>query len=948
MDILKEKRSIRYLLPFYLSRAASLPFSLLQEFPSSREEFELFLFNCFKNSHLNLSLEVSYPLLHQEIERASNQGGLKAKHFLALEKLLLRHIGRSVPFDLSGSVGTYPFHETQASTSDFSIYLETDWSQALPKKSRSVTYLLNPTLIETGNNISFLSGPHESVTRPYKRNIFEVTEDVLQAFTEIRGKWKSKKYLKSILGEELFQSLLEAGVFLPSNTPSPLSGNYELAKFNLKDSHKIRNWLKLKREADPSGIKRGKDVNAVMISHQPLEKLTFEEASEVLSFAEIFLHAFGQAPLTICQRRQASWKKEFTAKYDLEEVPLLDLFDNIKGIFSSFGPNGNFEIDSAWQALQVEILAKNQTTEISLTDSHLNRFHEIGQKSNRPAIKEKNFSIKFAKSRNGLIHFHYLIAPPLTRPLARFSGIPEMTEAYLEAQNAEKKSHKNALMTEINHLPPNNLIMIHRRKQGGLPAFQFLAGKAEENVYILPADIRVSLRNNEWILRHTVSGKQVIPILSSMLNPSFEEIPMIEFLISIRKNDQSDRIQWDWGNLAKQDLPRISYKNFILAPRQWLIHGKDLELLRSPESTGNEKKDLLNRRQIPEWAFFGDDDEKRLLHVMNHHSWLALPKQDSYIIQENCFSHDQLNCQIFGRGHLSDITLFAAVADRPLAPLQRPRSSDRLRKISSKCLYYKIYGNRYSLEIILKNLREKIDPYLKDKTILKWHFLYFTDNDLHLRLRLFSSEKNREKVTKILQNYLKVALEDGLIQNYGQFPYLPEYTKYQGSDGIKLFEAISCIESELLLKYDLYHYGRRGKKIDSPLLMIFLLKSFEIYLNFFRLSLEDVTTGKLEVDETSLSLLSLIRKHYRRGEWSGPVFSSFSEKMNSINRGRLKQLSRHQVFVLKLNLSERISFFQHIFHLLVNRINFDLSLEQEQACYVAYEKIYEKNAKFNS
>ncbi|MDQ0215812.1 hypothetical protein J2S13_002232 [Oikeobacillus pervagus] len=97
-------------------------------------------------------------------------------------------------------------------------------------------------------------------------------------------------------------------------------------------------------------------------------------------------------------------------------------------------------------------------------------------------------------------------------------------------------------------------------------------------------DIAVGATHDGLYLKSISMGKELIPLVSHMLNPSL--CPNIyRFLFEMGEQRTGSSFPYFFNNIANLGLPfipRIVYKNFILSPTKWNIrsntfHGCDSE-----------------------------------------------------------------------------------------------------------------------------------------------------------------------------------------------------------------------------------------------------------------------------------------------------------------------------------------------------------------------------------
>jgi hypothetical protein len=136
-------------------------------------------------------------------------------------------------------------------------------------------------------------------------------------------------------------------------------------------------------------------------------------------------------------------------------------------------------------------------------------------------------------------------------------------------------------------------------------------------------DFLVSVEHNRIVLRSRTLNKEIIPRLTSAHNYSLRALPIYHFLCDLQTQNMRGGAGFRWGSLADEYdfLPRVVYKNIILAPATWNIQKKDMgHLLRL-----NDQDDKLiaaaaewrEANRIPAYVDLADGDNKLLINLEN-------------------------------------------------------------------------------------------------------------------------------------------------------------------------------------------------------------------------------------------------------------------------------------------------------------------------------------------
>jgi len=201
---------------------------------------------------------------------------------------------------------------------------------------------------------------------------------------------------------------------------------------------------------------------------------------------------------------------------------------------------------------------------------------------------------------------------------------PEIHEYVKEIVAVEERSNPNKILAEIVHLPESrvgNILMRPALRGYEIP---YLAKSVLPTEAQLPLDdLMVSAKRDRVILRSKKHNKEVIPHLSNAHNYSSGALPIYQFLANMQSQNKRSGIGFHWGPFEEDFpfLPRVVYKDVILASKTWNILKADIEELEKyQKNRGNfqEKLELfIKEKQLPQFVLLKDSDNELLVNLKN-------------------------------------------------------------------------------------------------------------------------------------------------------------------------------------------------------------------------------------------------------------------------------------------------------------------------------------------
>ena len=91
------------------------------------------------------------------------------------------------------------------------------------------------------------------------------------------------------------------------------------------------------------------------------------------------------------------------------------------------------------------------------------------------------------------------------------------------------------------------------------------------------ADILVSVRDGQVILRSQDFDVELLPRLTSAHNPRIQSTGIYRFLTALQYQRTCRSLCWSWGPLSQAPhLPQVRYQRAILSPETWTVMGPEV------------------------------------------------------------------------------------------------------------------------------------------------------------------------------------------------------------------------------------------------------------------------------------------------------------------------------------------------------------------------------------
>lgn len=626
-----------------LLRMPLLPCNVLNSLLLSDKEFERMITdNSFKNA-----IFLSSPALAQELDRFLSGKMTKETKIERLKAGLTKYIERMstrcTPFGYLASCSTVELagsHQLLVSNNikeDYRVDMLCLYNLAQILQSdneilRQLSYRTNDTLLRVGGRYHYITRSYtlhrvqfqiRSVKRtPILRDVLRLCqrqisfEGIKQSLTRVYevGDSALTDYLLSLIKNQLLISNIDPTVtdenylaLLISHLPDGES------KSRLKQIDSCLNELKVNRDYEDN--KRTtqelktllRDCGAGNTGDKFLVQLDiFRELSQgclnkdtlipQLQDAIDFMLRFSSVGEST---EMANFKKRFTARYEQQEVPLIEALDPEVGI--GFYVKSSAVNNPLIAGIQPPISQKSYSS-LLITPLSKILLRKLVESSGKGVIELKKedfkiepqpvtklpltmaamFSIAGIDDMSGEyklkgLHFSGSSAANL---LGRFASGDKNTHGIVQQiADCEQEAINDKIVAEIAHVPEARTGNILSRPHLRSHEITYLTNSTLDDDHVIPVnDLMVSITNNRIRLRSKRLNKEIIPRLTTAHN--FRKgTPIYRFLCELQNQGNIPALSFHWCGLDQvfEHLPRVIYRNIILSPERWTLDTKGIK-----------------------------------------------------------------------------------------------------------------------------------------------------------------------------------------------------------------------------------------------------------------------------------------------------------------------------------------------------------------------------------
>ncbi len=332
------------------------------------------------------------------------------------------------------------------------------------------------------------------------------------------------------------------------------------------------------------------------------------------------------------------FKQRFTARYQDQEIPLLEALDPDVGVgyVLTQDRNANPLIDglrlplkphpvqplgsTPLQLILLEKLSKldwSKSRCITLTDDDVK--HLPLNYSDLPVTMAALFEILGRTDKdNYLLGDLRFTGTSAANLLGRFAyGDKRIKDLVLQITDAEQFACGNKIVAEVAHVPQSRTGNILSRPHLRGYEIIYLSNSLLGSDNLIPAnDLLVSVKQNRVVLRSRRFKKEILPRLTTAHNYNgTDPSPVYRFLCDLQHPNGRISLMFYWGGLSSvSHLPRVMYRNIILSRERWTM--KQLPFDKKTISEENLQR-WAQHYQLPQYVSLVAGDNKLLVDTQN-------------------------------------------------------------------------------------------------------------------------------------------------------------------------------------------------------------------------------------------------------------------------------------------------------------------------------------------
>ncbi|WP_445722194.1 lantibiotic dehydratase [Flavobacterium sp.] len=890
----------------FSDKIVRIPFFSLDKYkaiPKEINELDRFIDALFYNEYFSEAVYLASPILHSEWEKIVNGNKERGKINETILKYYLRAISNTVPF---GLFTTYSIvnNEIQTYSKDFERFSAIDMEYLLKLIhflnedtliKRLVTFRKNNSIYKVGDKIRYIESQYVNDTISYTLSSIEEDELLTYLLHEVKNEItfeELKQEISSVLDgvsneeiEKYVEELIQSGIYLSS------------LEISLNDSQSIKQILVFYYK-NKEQIEKEENINYIfqklinvdnyltqldekVFNTKDIYEAIFSELAQIgIPFDSKYVinsnlkknqtnmhHSVGNEKIEQLIHKLSkisysqitpvdnleTFKKNFYARYEDQEVRLMEVLDNELGIgylttqkedvfFSdllddiTITPIKNTishrkiepEINKFWLNL---FLKNANAKEIDLDQINFEVY------KNEKSIQKGTFPLSYSYA-NDKIFLKYAAGSTATNLIGRFgNNDQQMQEVITKITDFEQHLNQDKITAEIIHLPSNRTGNILLRNVNRQAEISLLSKASEKNIVIDINDLYISIKRNRIVLRSAKLQKEVIPYLSSAQNFHYNSLPAYHFLCDLQMQDRFIDYGINFGGFNLEDLaycPRLIFGDAIVVrSAHWVLRKETYK-------NSNDLKTHLNQLNIPQFIYLKENgEEKMIIDTTNEMTlsilWEEIKKRSTVQISECVYDMEERN------QFANETIVFVQSQNDENSTKQVETYSNeevsvkRSFILGDEWVYFKIYTGKVTSDtILLQQVQEMVNSLSEQKIIDKWFFIRYADPEFHIRIRFrLTNKKYYNTLTQIINETFKPLLEEKKIWKLDLSTYNRELERYL-PENIENAETVFTIDSIFTLKV-LSHL----KSIQETKIWLYLLKAIDDLFTVFDVSLQE-------------------------------------------------------------------------------------------------------------
>ncbi|HEN4292109.1 TPA: lantibiotic dehydratase, partial [Streptococcus agalactiae] len=848
-------------------------------------DYNSFLETIRENKIFQEQLFVASRSLYESLQKYYSGDSMKRKKINQLSESVYKYYKRSkersTPFGLFSETSIGSFSSTEKLNLNGKtlkkVLLDSEWLIRLVFKiekeySRELAYKINPANYQFGDRVVQLFSINDTKIEEVNIKFTKVYQliDELCCDKYVYFNCIIEKLVESY-GEEYrdiatsyIMSLIDSH-FLISNINSELIMNFKFEEFisKVKEIDKqnlyyfkliaISNLIVEYSELEiGDGIEKLKEIYKLMSSlvetpnflqidlyNDGQIQLGNENKTQIVEFAEFLVSNSDHVKRTYLD----DYKEKFLDKYGVNrEVQLMELFDSNLGIGSPYGyqhPKNDFWESSpstVYFSEKEELEYLNNFEKALETGGNIQLYNEedfFNQDKDKINLGfELFFYVNKVDGKSVLSLTNTGCSKNLGASSGRFSILSDKLEHYHQTitQIVENNNHVSGYNScEITFLPENlrhaNVMRTTNVREKVLSLFTNMDKRSQ-----ILSDIYIGIDSKNSFYARNFKTKELLKFYSTNMYNQMMFSNELRFLCEIAQEDHFGIFPWEMVYQKFSHIPRIVFKDIIVAPERWRLSGRMLS---------KDIHQIILENNLPTKLYVDNSDNRILINRNNpldNQLFEDIVRKSSNKNEELCLSECIFDSHLVEKEsttHISDIVVPVFAKDEIKEPryikeiLPEVIPTNVRQKIPfDEWLYFKLYMSADRQEEFLSDIMPQILKLVNLDDGMSFYIRY-TDPKFHIRLRIRTQNlyKSFEKIQEIFQ----LCIQNKLISNIDISTYDREIERYGGLERIPLVEEIFCLDTEIVINsLSLIRQKRLDLTLDDLAIIFnyFYLKSF--------------------------------------------------------------------------------------------------------------------------
>jgi thiopeptide-type bacteriocin biosynthesis protein len=654
---------------------------------------------------------------------------------------------------------------------------------------------------------------------------------------------------------------------------------------------------------------------------------------------------------------------EFKKRYDLREVSLLQALDPETGIGYA-GLAARFADDELltdlafktpesaasvqWTDLH-KLLFRRWVSPLSSPEGIVLTFDDLNTGNQEPNPLPPSFTV-FFRGLGRQLFLESAGGVTATAIMGRFTYLSnEFLNTAKNILKQEQEANPGVVFADIAQVSGIHADNINRRASLYAHEIVINAGSNVSEQNQLPvADLLISCRNGQIVLRSKKLNKQIIPRLASAYNYIHHDLAAFRFLCDLQYQGVQSSLSFDPEQFfpGLNEYPRITLGDVIISAAKWYLKEADIK-------SSKDIDQLIREKNLPRYVALAQGDQQLVFDLQCHDQKLFLLNcvrgTKNIQLQEYLMPENFPVTEAGGKPMISQFVSFINNNDEIYKPHlfedTNYGNTERAYALGSPWVYLKIYCHEQAANHLLAGSLQKALSEIDGEQLDTWFFIRYHDPLPHIRLRLkLKNGAIGQVISRLRQSFERNGNAE-LIQDYQAHVYHRELERYNPLL-IEHIEDIFNKSSALICKYIQNTEFIETASQTYKLAFISLNEMLHLFLD---------SAGQ-RIEFTAQVWQSLF------AEFNGdkPLKVSLDQKYRSLKAGldplpndtdfytRLKLKAEHEQFMSSLctlkikmqgfNNGKKLQILADIVHMHFNRIFITEQRKQELAVYYMMHK----------